>query len=284
MPFSLKPVITNECNFAEWSINARKRSILIETVAYLYLRQEENAQHVIQSLEPQLRTVKGKVAQNVVRKLTAPHQKDIDLELTGSEEEKVAATRRIETSIIHRDGLLFQHVSWVLARITLPNAYMASPHVRQADKGFDGFIIELDDAESEIKRIVICEDKASTNPRNLITSSVWPEIKSIRDGDRDDELLADLVTLLKSVPGIDAEAAVDEVFWEEVRQYRVAVATGENRRKSGEFVHVIAGFEAAAGGALETRFAGILAFDDVREGLAILANEVATKVKEITSV
>jgi len=100
----LKPVITNECNFAEWSINARKRSVLIETVAYLYLRQEENAQRVIQSLEPQLRTVKEKVAQNVVRKLTAPHQKDIDLQLTGSEEEKAAATRRIETSIIHRDG------------------------------------------------------------------------------------------------------------------------------------------------------------------------------------
>lgn len=61
MPFSLKPVITSECNFAEWSINARKRSVLIETVAYLYLRQEENAQRVIQSLEPQLRTAKGKV-------------------------------------------------------------------------------------------------------------------------------------------------------------------------------------------------------------------------------
>lgn len=68
---------------------------------------------------------------------------------------------------------------------------MASPHVRQADKRFDGFIIELEDAESEIKRIVICEDKASTKPRTLITSSVWSEIKSIRDGDRDDKLFAD---------------------------------------------------------------------------------------------
>ncbi|WP_343312852.1 hypothetical protein AAIB41_08375 [Brucella sp. BE17] len=85
---------------------------------------------------------------------------------------------------------------------------MTSPHVRQADKGFDGFIIELEDGGREIKRIVLCEDKASKSPRSLISSSVWPEIGTILCGDRDDEILADLVTLLKSVPDIDAEAAV----------------------------------------------------------------------------
>ena len=284
MPLSLKPDSTPECSFAEWSISEKRRGVLVEIIAYLYLRQEENAQRVIGSLEPKLRTPRGKVADNVVRKLTAPRQKDLDLAQTGSELEKEAAKKRIETSIIHRDGLLFQHISWVVARIAIPNGYMTSPHVRQADKGFDGFIIELDESKNEIKRIVLCEDKASITPRKLISSSVWPEIEAIRRGDRDDEILADLVTLLKSVPDIDAEAAVDEVFWEEVREYRVAVATGENRRKSGSFLHIVAGFEAAAGGSLKTRTAGILPFQDVRKGLALLAEEVAAKVKEIASV
>jgi hypothetical protein len=284
MPFSFDPFSTTECSFSEWTINAEQRSVLTEIIAYLYLRQEENAQRVILSLEPKMRASKGKVADNIVRKLTAPCESDVDLAEMGSEAEKDAAQKRINTSIIHRDGLLFQHISWVVARIATPNGYMTTPHLRQADKGFDGFIIELDDTKSEIKRIVLCEDKASINPRKLISSSVWPEIEAIRQGDRDDEILADLVTLLKSVPDINAETAVDEAFWEEVREYRVAVATGENRRKSGSFIHIIAGFEAAAGGSLKTRYAGILPFEDVRKGLALLAQEVSAKVKEITSV
>lgn len=284
MPVTVKSFSSTECDFTEWSINKKNRGKLIEIIAYLYLRQEENAQRVIDALEPRHRIPKGRVAENVVRKLTAPRQEDVDLARKGSAEERAAAKKRIETSIIHRDGLLFQHISWVVARMAMPAGYMTAPHVRQADKGFDGFIIELDDAKSGIDRIVLCEDKASITPRKLISSSVWPDVEAIRRGDRDDEILADLVTLLKSVDDIDVEAAVDEIFWEEVREFRVAVATGENRRKSGSFLHIVAGFEAVAGGAVESRMAGVLPFDDVRAGLAVLAEEVVTKVKEIAGV
>lgn len=273
-----------ECNFSEWTISNKSRAKLIEVIAYLYLRQEENAQRVISALEPQRRVPKGKVVQNVVRKLTAPHAKDIELFSSGTAEEKKAAENRMKTSVIHRDGLLFQHVSWVAARLDIPNGYMTSPHVRQADKGFDGFIIELDDNGAAIQRIVLCEDKASKSPRGLITSSVWPEIGAIQDGERDDEILADLVTLLKGVPGIDAETAVDDMFWEGGREFRVAVATGEDQRKAGAFLHLIEGFEAVAGGELKSRTVGVLAFKGVRKGLAMLADAVAAKVQDISNV
>lgn len=49
-------------------------------------------------------------------------------------------------------------------------------------------------------------------------------------------------------------------------------------------MHIIAGFEAVAGGELESRTAGVLAFEDVRKGLALLADEVAVKVEEIAGV
>ncbi|WP_343312850.1 hypothetical protein AAIB41_08365 [Brucella sp. BE17] len=62
------------------------------------------------------------------------------------------------------------------------------------------------------------------------------------------------------------------------------MATGEDQRKAGSFLHIIAGFEAVAGGELETRTAGVLAFEDVRKGLALLAGEVAAKVQEIAGV
>lgn len=284
MPLSLKSSATPECDFAEWSIDKKSRAKLIEAIAFLYLRQEENAQRVINALEPRRRVSKGRVAQNVVRKLTAPHAEDVDLLRSGTDAEKEAAKNRIRTSIIHRDGLLFQHISWIAARMALPNGYMTAPHVRQADKGFDGFIIDLDGSGEEIKRIVLCEDKASKSPRSLITSSVWPEIGTILSGDRDDEILADLVTLLKSVPDIDPETAVDQIFWEGAREFRVAVATGEDQRKGGNFLHIIAGFKATAGGSIISRTAGVLPFDDVRKGLALIAAEVVTKVEELASV
>ncbi|MRF67719.1 hypothetical protein GIJ48_14665 [Escherichia coli] len=284
MPITFNQALTTECKFSEWTISNKSRAKLIEVIAYLYLRQEENAQRVIDALEPRPRVSKGRVAENVVRKLTAPRAEDVELLQSGTATERKAASKRIKTSIIHRDGLLFQYISWVAARLELPNGYMTSPHVRQADKGFDGFIIELDKSVREIKRIVLCEDKASKSPRNLITSSVWSEIETLRRGDRDDEILAELVTLLKSVPGIDAEEAVDEIFWEGAREFRVAVATGENRRSAGSFLHIIAGFKTVAGGELEARMAGVLAFKDVRTGLDLLAREVAAKVEEIANV
>lgn len=282
MPISLNTVSTTECNFLEWTISNNNRDQLVEVIAYLYLQQEKNAQRVINALEPRQSVPKGRVAQNVVKKLTAPQAKDVELSRSGTE--KDAAEKRMETSVIHRDGLLFQHVSWIAARLALPNGYMNPPHVRQADKGFDGFIIEPDDSGGAVKRIVICEDKASKSPRSLITSSVWPEIRTILDGDRDDEILADLVTLLKSIPDIDTETAVEEMFWEGTHEFRVAVATGEDQRNANGFLHIIAGFEAAAGGELASRTAGVLAFEDVRKGLALLADDVAAKVQEISCV
>lgn len=284
MPIYLKPAKSTECRFSEWSIVEDDRERLVDILAFLYLRQEENAQRVINALEPEYRLPKGKVAENVIKKLTAPKQKDVEAAKLGNDEEKKAAKKRIETSIWHRDGLLFQHISWIVARQTMPRGYMTSPHVRQADKGFDGFIIEFDESQEQIERIVLCEDKASEKPRELITKSVWPEIESIIRGDRDDEILADLATLLKSVPDIDAESAVDDIFWEDARYFRVAVATGENRRKSGSFVHIVKGFEEVVTGPAEKRVAGVLPFEDVRQGLELLAQEVITKVKEISGV
>lgn len=284
MPICLKPTKSTECGFSEWSIVDDDRERLVEILAFLYLRQEKNAQRVINSLEPERRLPKGRVAENVISKLTAPKPEDVEAAKSGNEAEKESAKKRIETSIWHRDGLLFQHISWIVAKQTMPHSYMTSPHVRQADKGFDGFIIELDESKEQIERIILCEDKASEKPRTLISRSVWPEIKSIIRGDRDDEILADLATLLKGVPDIDAESAVDNILWEDAHHFRVAVATGESRRKSGSFVHIVKGFKEVVTGPIEKRVAGVLPFVDVRQGLELLAQEVIDKVKELSDV
>lgn len=284
MPITLTTQITTECGFSEWSIHKNSRATLVKILAYLYLRQERNAERVIEGLEPNLRIPKGRVAENVIAKLMGAHPDDLTLSKTGNKEEKAGALNRIKVAILHRDGLLFQHISWIVARKQLPTGVMTAPHVRPADKGFDGFIIELADDGDNVERIILCEDKASGNPRPIISSKVWPDISAILNGDRDDEILADLVTLLAGLPDIDAETAVDDLVWEEAREFRVAIATDEGRRKGGSFVHLIEGFENIAGGQIETRAAGVLPFKNLRPELEDLALEVIAKVKEIAGV
>jgi len=286
MPIRLEPFASKACKFTEWSIKASKRNRLVEIVAYLYLRQEENALRIITALSPIKRASPGKVAANVIRKLTAPYTHDLEQLKSPEPTVRKKAEDKIRTSIIHRDGLLFQHISWIVAKKALPNGIMTSPHVRKADKGFDGFVMELDELQEGIETIILCEDKASEDPRKLITQSVWPEIEAIVDGQRDDEVLAELVTLLKIVPSIDAEDAIGTMFWEEARHFRVCVATSKKNRdkKSGCYTKLMKGFDEKVSGASKKRVGGVLVFDDVREGLAELAEEVIAKVKELTDV
>ncbi|MEA9988285.1 hypothetical protein QN404_05205 [Pseudomonas sp. RTS1] len=275
MPINQKTVASSECEFSEWEIDPLKEDNLVEIVAYLYLRQEENAQRVIGQVATQRVEPFGNVVANVIRKLGV---------LSPTDPSNTAD--QIKNSRIHRDGLLFQHISWVVTRISIPSGVMTSPHVRQADKGFDGFVLELDEKKEKVDSIIISEDKASAKPRKLITSKVWPELKQIIDGERDDEILAELVTLLKGVEGVNKEGAIGRVVWAEARRFRVCIATGENIRDtvSGSFEKLMNGFSGTVSGAMSSRTGGVLAFKDVRDGLDEFALAVIEKVKEIDRV
>ncbi|MGO4916546.1 hypothetical protein, partial [Pseudogemmobacter sp. W21_MBD1_M6] len=202
MPIVLSERLSAECCLNEWSIESGKREQLVTVLAYLYVQQEQNAERVIKELETRARSSTDRVLPNAIQKLTAPKKADLELSRDGDLNEQKKAGDRIKVSIYHRDGHLFQNVSWVAARLANPASILAPPHVRQADKGFDGFIIEFDEAQKRVLKVVLCEDKASENPRTLITRSVWKEIGSIQEGEREDEAFSSLTTLLKTIPNL----------------------------------------------------------------------------------
>lgn len=286
LPLALSKRSSVECDLTEWSIDPDKRQQLVTVLAYLYLQQEQNAERVIAALEPRARSSTERVLPNAINKLIAPRPGDLELMQHGNEDEQEKAGNRIKVSIEHRDGHLFQYVSWLVARLVSPTSILTPPHVRQADKGFDGFIIELDEAQKKVLKVVLCEDKASQAPRNLITGKVWPEITSICEGEREDEVSSALNTLLKAVPDLSVEElenAVDTIFWEKSRHFRVSVATGEDQRGKNDFAQIFSGFEDVALGALESRAGGILPFADVRVGLEELAQDVIAKLQQVGS-
>jgi len=282
MPISLTAKQNDEVDLSEWAIDVINRDQVVTILAYLYLRQEQNALRVINAMPKRVRKRTKDVGPNVIEKLTAPKKADLDLAQRGNEEERKSASNRVKNSIWHRDGLLFQHLSWIVAQKKHPNGYMTPPHVRNADKGFDGFIIEFNHDQKSVERVILCEDKATEGPRGMVTSKVWPEIKDIIAQRREDEVEADLTTLLKAVPNLtpeEAEDAVDAIFWERARQFRVSIATDEKFRESGAFDHLFNGFEVVAPGPTNGRIGGILPFESVRQGLHDLAEEVIRKVE-----
>lgn len=285
MSISVTHQENNKIELSEWVIDAINRDQVIEVLAHLYLRQEANAIRVINSLPIKVRRRTQDVGPNVIEKLTAPKQSDIDLANgNGSDDEKKNANNRINNSIYHRDGLLFQHLSWIVAQQAHPNGYMTSPHVRNADKGFDGFIVDFDHEQKSVESVILCEDKATEKPRPMVTGKVWPEIRDIIAQSREDEVEADLTTLLKAVPNLtpeDAEDAIDAIFWERERKFRVSIATDEGFRKSGGFDYLLNGFEDEAPGPESHRIGGVLPFTSVRAGLHAIAEEVICKVKEL---
>src|SRR5699024_295554 len=96
-----------------------------------------------------------------------------------------------DVHIVHRDGWLFQMISWLaLAHRNLGNKYHTQhPHFAPAQHGIDGLSVLLN-KDNTINKIIITEDKCTTNPRNTIRQEVFPEFKHFEDGKKDSVLVS----------------------------------------------------------------------------------------------
>lgn len=260
------------CVLTTWTVEGPEA--LAEALAWLYLRKERHAERVVQALEPGRASLPGQVVENAIETLSVRVDDIADALASPDAEVRKRAEAIRDTRVEHCDGLLFQHISWIAAYMRLPNAKATPPHVRQADKGFDGVLLAVDPAQAGLSRIVLCEDKASIKPRALVTQSIWPEIKLIQANKKDREILAALTAILDTMPGVDREAVIDATEWSGARQFRVALTAGGDQIKDGGYQHIFAGFEGAAGGAIEARIAEVMPMNDVRPYLEDLAGRV----------
>ena len=78
----------------------------------------------------------------------------------------------------HRDGWLFQVIAWIAARVQNETSLIAPPHMQHAEKGFDGLHVHIDEETGTVRAAVICEDKATTNPRQTIGCRSRTDLKN----------------------------------------------------------------------------------------------------------
>ncbi len=92
---------------------------LAEALAWLYLRKERHAARVTQALEPGRAALPGRV-ENAITALSVRTDDLADPLARPDDAERKAAEAKRDTRVEHRDGLLFQHVSWIAAFMRLP--------------------------------------------------------------------------------------------------------------------------------------------------------------------
>lgn len=180
----------------------------------------------------------------------------------------------------HRDGWMFQAISWIAAHGDGGVAIRA-PHLIKAHKGFDGLKLELSDA-GEVIAVVIFEDKATENPRATIREDVWPGIARLEQGERSNELGQEVSALLeaqlRSFPDLDIDAAVQEIAWKEARRYRVAITVDKSHATPEPRMALFKDFDSYAPGDTSRRRAETMHVSDLRPWMQTFATLVITKI------
>jgi hypothetical protein len=183
----------------------------------------------------------------------------------------------------HRDGWVFQAISWIAAHDDGGVAIRA-PRLIKAHKGFDGLKLELSDAGA-VTGVIVFEDKATANSRDTIRDDVWPGITKLEQGERSNELAQEvsalLQTQLRTFPDLDVEAAVEEIAWNEARRYRVAITVDKSHATPEPRLALFKGFESKAPGAVSRRIAETMLVQDLRPWMQAFADLVITKISEL---
>jgi hypothetical protein len=78
----------------------------------------------------------------------------------------------------HRDGWMFQAMSWIAAHKATTSALIRAPQMILADKGFDGLQLKINSKTGLIDAVIIFEDKATENPRGSMPFSVELDARS----------------------------------------------------------------------------------------------------------
>ena len=178
-------------------------------------------------------------------------------------------------SAAHRDGWIFQVISWIAAHLQAGAAeqrmLIRPPHMIHAQKGQDGLVIEYSD--EDIARIVICEDKATKYPRKQFRDSVLPEFINYETGARDHELIASVTSILTRHETDNTDRIVANILWEDQRAYRVAVTVTAKQTSFADRVRLFKGYKESVPGNVERRRVELMPIVDLRSWMNSLADK-----------
>lgn len=188
----------------------------------------------------------------------------------------------------HRDGWLFQTISWIAAQQQPSASLTRMPHIRKADKGFDGMQLELNESGTAVIAVVVFEDKATERSRGTIHDDVWPGIAALEKGERLNELSQEVSGLLDARaaadPEFDLDTAIANTLWSDARRYRVSITIGDTHNHAKARARLFQGFEKSAPGDVIRRRADTIYLPAMRPWMESFAKRVIVKITAIANV
>jgi hypothetical protein len=181
----------------------------------------------------------------------------------------------------HRDGWMFQVMSWIAANRATPGAIIHPPHMILAHKGFDGLQLEVHRETRCVVAAIIFEDKATENPRDMVRDKVWPEFAKLEAGERENVLAAEVIALLERQPNIDVDNAIQNIIWKQARHYRVSVTVGDGHCDEAGRQRLFKVYDAVAVGAVRRRRSETFLIPELRAWMAQLAERAIAAVQEM---
>jgi hypothetical protein len=187
----------------------------------------------------------------------------------------------------HRDGWIFQTISWIAASHTSAGTVTRPPHILKAHKGFDGMQLELSNDAKSVVAVVVFEDKATDNARETIRVEVWPGIEDLEAGNRVTELTHEVSGMLEAQhrldPSLDIDAALSNILWKEARRYRVSITVGDTHVHTKGRARLFKGFDTKAPGEVKRRRAETLHLPHLRKWMEQFAQRAIAHVNVISA-
>ncbi|MEK3985085.1 hypothetical protein MHB77_17075 [Paenibacillus sp. FSL K6-3166] len=192
--------------------------------------------------------------------------------------------KEIEVSHYHRDGFLFECISWIVAcQVADENTYLKDPHISSTTQGLDGLIIQMDPVEKIVLHTTICEDKCTQNPRDTFRNKVMIAFKEHHQNKRGRDLLANAITLIKQsgLTGTAATLAAARVHDKTYRSYRAALTVNSDISTAEERQKLFKGYEGLTDiSQLQRIGATFIVIGDLREWFQELADRVINSLDE----
>ena len=243
--------INEHCTGSRWSVD--NLNLLARIISIITMGQAAHAAQIIAELAPAEPAINNEALRADAKKA---------LSIKGGTDNKRRASR------YHRDGLIFEVISWVAAQhATKGKALLRDPHIKSTTQGLDGLMIELDETLSTISRATIFEDKCSENPRRVFRDEIMDAFLTYHKKSRASELLAAAAALLEktNLSGTNAIEAAARVLDTGYRAYRGSMAITPKDDSKKRRTRIFKGYENLDGITASQRIGGVLVTaDDLR--------------------
>ncbi|MEJ5963476.1 hypothetical protein [Pedobacter immunditicola] len=178
----------------------------------------------------------------------------------------------------HRDGIIFEAISWIVARKEHPNALMRDPHISPTTQGLDGLMIELSKDNETVLSTVIFEDKCVENPPKTFRYDTLPALLRFHVNNR--KVLESASTIIQAaVPLAKRPAIAAKSISLAIRGYRASFPIPPSMDNASGRTNIFERYEKLNGISKERRIGGMLiASEDIRNWFEQFANKVIEKM------